>query len=405
MTTAINRFFEFWRLAFKTAGRCVCPRYRQKSTPERPGGGYRICLEGMPEVHLARPPVAPREYIPWLWIYLPVAAKWLQLAARHRCLTLPTIANPYIESGGFRGESKFSYLRQISPNNERWLCRSVPVRITSRDSLSLSIRRADQAITESGLSYPVVVKPDIGACGYGVRLVHDIGDLSAYVERYPKGQTLMIQEYLSWAGEAGIYYMRIPGEARGRIYSLGLRYYPHVVGDGNSTLRHLIEADPRASRCAGLHRDTLGPRLHEVPARGQSVRLALVASLRLGALYRDGSPYVTEAMTRRFDDIAQSMPEFYCGRFDVRFESIDKLKDGESFRIIEVNGVGAEAIHIWDPQLTLGHTYKVLFELHELIFRIAAHNRARGFRPLNISQVIGLQWKESRLLRAYPVSN
>ena len=260
-------------------------------------------------------------------------------------------------------------------------------------------------MTETGIFYPLVVKPDIGSCGYGVRLVHSSSELSDYLARFPAGQILMLQEFVPWAGEAGVYYVRMPGDDHGQIYSLGLRYYPHVVGDGHSTLRQLIKADARASRRADIHFANLKARLDEVPTQGTTIRLALVANLRMGALYRDGSAYITDSLAECFDEIARSMPEFYYGRFDVRFRTIEALKNGEDFLILEVNGAGAEATHIWDPELTISDAYRVLFEQHEILFAIAARNRARGFSPLSLRKVIELQWKESRLLRTYPESN
>ena len=45
------------------------------------------------------------------------------------------------------------------------------------------------------------------------------------------------------------------------------------------------------------------------------------------------------------------MPEFHYGRFDLRFESIEALMRGESFSIVEIIGIGGEAIDCWDPRL------------------------------------------------------
>ena len=366
---------------------------------------YSIVLDGMPEVHLARARVAPREYIPWLWIYAPVVLKWFALALRHGSLTLPTAANPRIVSGGFRGETKSSCLSQVGRAHQRWVARWTAVQLHGGLSSSARLRVAEQRITASNLAYPLIVKPDIGACGYGVRLVRNTSELSVYLTRFPPAQTVILQEYVPWHGEAGIFYVRDPGMKKGRIYSFGLRYYPHVVGDGRSTLRQLIKADRRASRRARLHFETFAARLNEVPAKGSIVRLATIASLRVGALYRDGSAHITSALTERLDQIAKSMPEFHYGRFDLRFRTIDALMQGKDFLIVEINGAGAEAIHIWDPELTIKDAYRTWFEQHEILFAIAASNRARGITPLSLRELIVLQWRESRLLRRYPPSN
>jgi hypothetical protein len=367
--------------------------------------GCNINLEGMPAIRLDRPPVAPREYIPWLWIYTPLFFKWMWLALRYRSLTLPTVANPNIETGGIRGESKISYLRQIGAAEQRWVARSTLLRFPAGAHPWPPLRIAEARMAEAGLDYPIIAKPDIGSCGYGVRLVPDSNALSEYLAIFPRDQQLMLQQYLPWAGEAGVFYVRMPGEARGRILSLGLRYFPHVVGDGHSTIRTLIEGDVRAARNSKLHLATHTSRLQEVPAAGEVVRLTTIASLRVGALYRDGSAYITPALSQRFDEIARSMPDFFYGRFDVRFCSIDELAQGEGFSIIEVNGAAAEAIHIWDPELTLGDAYRSLFLQLDLMFEIGSCNRARGFKPMTPRDLLGMQWKESKLLRAYPVSN
>jgi len=374
------------------------------SRPAKPAG-CNIRLDGMPAVRLDRAPVAPREFIPWLWIYTPLFFKWMWLALRYRSLTLPTVANPYIETGGIRGESKIAYLRQIGANQQRWVAPSALLRFPEGAHPWPPVRIAEARMAEAGIGYPVIAKPDIGSCGYGVRLVRDCDELADYLERFPRDQHLMLQQYLPWSGEAGVFYVRRPGEPRGRILSLGLRYFPHVVGDGRTTVRDLIARDARASRNAKLHCAAFQARLAEIPAEGEILRLTTIASLRVGALYRDGGTYITPELTRRFDEIARSMPEFFYGRFDIRFRDIDELAKGKGFSIIEVNGAGAEAIHIWDPELTIGDAYRSLFQQLDILFDIADRNRARGFKPMTAHGLLGMQWKESKLLRAYPVSN
>jgi hypothetical protein len=101
-----------------------------------------------------------------------------------------------------------------------------------------------------------------------------------------------------------------------------------------------------------------------------------------GTIFKNGVSEITEALLDRFDAIARSMPEFYFGRFDVRFKDKESFLKGESFRIIEVNGAGAEAIHIWDSSMKIGEAYRTLFKQYKILFEIGASNRKRGHRPL-----------------------
>ena len=65
--------------------------------------------------------------------------------------------------------------------------------------------------------------------------------------------------------------------------------------------------------------------------KDELIRLTFIGSLRVGGLYRDAGHLITPELTQRFDEIARSMPEFYYGRFDIRFESTDLLKEGKGF--------------------------------------------------------------------------
>jgi len=98
------------------------------------------------------------------------------------------------------------------------------------------------------------------------------------------------------------------------------------------------------------------------------------------------------------------MPEFHYGRFDLRFRSLQDLRDGVGFKIFEVNGVGGEAIEIWDPDRTLAAAYRTLFEQQELIFALGDRNRARGFEPEPLRPFLSALRLQTKLLRAYPRS-
>lgn len=363
-----------------------------------------VALEGMPP-RAIRTTISTAGRLPALLFYLPVLLHCCRLALRHRGFMLPSVANPHILCGGFRGESKMSYLQQIAPQQQHWVAPSHRVVATPGLARPAGLERLQRQIAAHGLAFPLVVKPDIGSQGYGVRLVRDPGELGAYLAGFPVGEAFILQHYVDWQGEAGVFYVRLPGESQGRIFSLGFRSFPHVVGNGGSTLGDLIESDPRTSRMARRHRRTAAAQLARVPAKGELVRLSLLGSVRTGALYYDGGAYITPAMTARFDEIARAMPEFYFGRFDVRFTSIDALSRGEGFQILEVNGASAEAIHIWDPEQTVRETYRVLFEQFRLLYEIGANNRDRGHRPISLAGFLALQWKESRLLRRYPASD
>lgn len=360
-----------------------------------------IVLPGMPVVPAGARTIGFAERIPPMLFYIPLVVQWFALGIRHRSLTLPTAANPSIEAGGLLGESKIQCIDQIGPSARCWVARSVA--LVKRPTLTVAA--LDAAVRTADLRFPLVAKPDIGWRGIGVRLVRDLDDLAGYLGGFPDDCRVILQDYIAHAGEAGIFYARLPGERCGRIFSMTFRYFPHVVGDGTSSLRALIARDPRASWKADLHHEALAGRLDEIPPAGTVVRLSLVGSSRVGGLYKDAGAHVTATLAARFDEIADTMPNFHFGRFDVRFESVDRLELGEGFQIIEVNGAGAEAIHMWDPDFRLTDAYAALFHQQALMFEVAAANRARGFQPLTLLELVRFQRRQQALLPLYPASN
>jgi hypothetical protein len=365
-----------------------------------------------PALRVARIPSPPRtppvvsffEFWPGWMFYTPIVAQWIALGLRYGDLSLPTAANPAIEVGGLCGESKLAILDQIAAPEHDLIARYTSI-VTHATDPAADLDVALLALAQAGLPFPVVAKPDIGCNGTGVRLVDDAAGLGRYLAAFPRGCRVLLQEYIAEDGEAGLFYIRQPHEARGRITSITLKFPPVVVGDGRTTLRELILADPRAGRLAELYLPRLLHRENEVPPQGEPVRLVFVGNHCKGSIFRDGSALATAALTERVERLARAMPEFHFGRIDVRFGSVQALARGEGFRVIEINGVGSEATHVWDPATRLGAAWRAQFAHYGAAFRIAAANRARGFRPAGL-RAMWRHWQlQRRLMAAYPLND
>jgi hypothetical protein len=347
------------------------------------------------------PRVGTMERIPkWLNL-VPMVLQWCWLGLRHRSLTLPSAANPRITAGGLVGDTKSEYFASMGPLARSRVATYVMLRVEGSDKLAAAL----SAMRAAGLVFPVVAKPDLGWCGFGVRRLDDALDLADYLARYPTGESLMLQRYLDEPGEAGIFYVRHPDQPRGRLLGILLRHYPQVVGDGVHSVAQLIDADARLSRAL---RD---PREHEcrhdpdeVPELGDSVRLSLIGSTRVGGRYEDGSTLACEALLDAIEAIARDMPDFHVGRFDVRYRNLQELRHGR-FTIMEVNGAGSEAVHAWDPKYSIRQVYRMVFAKQRLLFELGAANRARGHRPIGMLALARHHLHQQRLIRRYPPSN
>jgi hypothetical protein len=344
------------------------------------------------------------EFWPGWLFYTPVVLQWIGLGIRYGNPVLATAANPGIDAGGLCGESKQSILDQISGEARAWVAPYV-VFTTGAFPESNDLAIAEAAMADGDLAYPLVVKPDIGCNGTGVCLVADRAELGRYLSAFPRLRRVMLQTLIPHEGEAGIFYIRRPGEAVGRITSVTLKSSPVVVGDGRSTLEELVLAEPRCRLVPHLYLPRLAGRLHEVPSSGERVKLVFVGNHCKGSTFRNGAHLVSPELTSRIEGIARSIPDFHFGRFDIRYESPAELRAGDGFRIIEVNGVGSEATHIWDPDTTLPEAYAAQFMHYRAAFEIGAANRARGFRPTPLFKLLGLWRQQKRLMASYPAND
>jgi hypothetical protein len=336
----------------------------------------------------------------WL-ICIPLALQWMWLALRYRSATLPSCANPAITAGGLVGEGKLEYFAGMGAHARA--ATAAHVGVVARPGLGGP--ELARLIDAAGLAFPLIAKPDLGLCGYGVRRVDTLAALLAYFGTYPAGETVVLQTYLSQEGEAGIFYARDPLTDQASLIGLALRYFPRVTGDGKRTLRSLVDADPRARRLADGRRHQPVADGAVVPAAGKVVRLATIGSTRVGGLYRDGAAWMTPQLLAAVDAIARDMPSFHCGRFDVRFDRLDELAAGRGFTIIEINGAGSEAIQAWDPDIGLLRGLGIVFAKQRVLFAIGAALRARGVRPVGLLALYRFHRRQQGLIERYPPSN
>lgn len=321
----------------------------------------------------------------------------LYLALRYRGLTLPTVANPGLEGSGLSNESKTDLFALMGPVG----CEHLAAYVTVTAGPQV-MDEAHRAMAAAGLDFPVIAKPDIGRRGFGVKLVRDEEELARHLGRFGDGVRMMIQRYAEGPGEVAVFYLRMPSEAKGRILALTIKHFPEVVGDGMATLRELILRDPRAHVFAKVYFKRNSAHLDRVLAAGERFRLVTVGNHVRGAAFEDGSQHITPAMNDIFDTIVREVPGFYIGRFDVRYTTLDALKRGEGFTIVEYNGAGGEPTHIWDPRTSIAKTYAGLLEHWKYLYAVGAQNRARGAKPMTLRTVLRRFFDELKLIRHYP---
>jgi membrane protein DedA with SNARE-associated domain len=325
----------------------------------------------------------------WLF-YLPVLAQYLRLAIRHRSLSLPTCANPGMFTGGMIGESKFATLRDLESAQPDWVAESFLIECGAAEE---RIAVLEGAMEMRGLSFPIVLKPDVAQRGSGFKVVGDRAAALDYLRRV--AVPVVAQRYVAGPHEAGIFYYRFPDEECGRILAITEKVFPFVFGDGERTVEELIRADARAAILADVYLTRFAERRGDVLPFGESLRLVEAGNHAQGCIFRDGMHLWSEQLEARIDEISRSVPGFFIGRYDVRYASQAVLRRGEGFAILELNGAASEATSAYDASRSLLAAYRLLFEQWRLVFAIAAANRRRGHRADSLGRLLG-EWREYR---------
>ncbi len=341
------------------------------------------------------------EFWPGWIMYTPVALQWIVLALRYRSLTLPFIANPELTISGMVGVTKSELMSQAGSRCQAAIL-DWDVHTLTTEPLSAQLNQWLERLQAKGILFPMVCKPDIGCRGSGVKLIQHKQQLQEVMSQYPSGANLLGQKLASWEPEAGIFYVKKPGEDKGEVVSLTLKYSPYVTGDGKSTLGELVENDNRAKQLLQIYQHRHLKNWHRVLAKDQPYRLVFSASHCKGAVFEDACHHITPELTRSVERLMSDLPDFNYGRIDAKYSTLQDLKKGETIEIIEINGASAESIHIWDKNTRLITAIKTLLWQYRTLFQIGNENRKKGYKTPGIKKIWHYWRKERALTRFYP---
>jgi len=299
--------------------------------------------------------------------YIPIMPVWLWYCLRARSFWFFTPSNPSLTFGGFEGESKKEMFDQLPPG-------SYPKSIYI--SHSLPFQEIEKLVSFNNFDFPIAVKPDVGMMGFMFRKIDTADKLRFYHERMPVDY--IIQDLIKYPLEVSVFYYRFPNEKKGTITGFLKKEFLGVTGNGRSTLWELILDCPRVRFRLEEMRSKHESRLNNILDQGEVYYLSNALNLSRGGKLISLAHEKDENLLKVFDELSNYTKHFYYGRYDIKCASVEDLKKGENFYILEYNGCGAEPHHIYGDGNTLLQAYKILLQHWKMLYGISSYNHNRG---------------------------
>lgn len=311
------------------------------------------------------------EFWPFWFFYIPAYINWGILACKARYMTYFTATNPLMNNSGALNSSKYHYLSKLP---KHWYPKTAIVK------KSISVESLRSILASNTLSFPLILKPDNGERGKEVKLVHTLEQLFQALEQshYPN---LLLQSFCSYTKEAAFLYVRKPNEKNGRITSITVKTFCHLMGDGIRTWKAILKEEIRiAHRWKDIAiRESLP--WDDISIKGQKYFIEPIGSHNLGTEFNNARELNSSKLLALLDYWADQLPGFYYGRFDVKYQNWEELLQGKSFALMEINGVNAEPTHIYSPNYSIFQAYRDIFSHMKIIYEISDQNRRLGIQP------------------------
>ena len=306
------------------------------------------------------------EYWPWYIVYIPVFIYWLWCGLKARAIFWISAVNPGFEYGGIIGASKFKILSKLP-------AKYIPKSVFFESNVSW--QEIKSRLSENGINFPLIIKPDIGERGFHVALINTPEELESYTQKVKEDH--LVQEYLDMPVELGIFYYRLPNQNRGKVSSVVRKRMLMVVGDGESTILQLLKKNARSMQQVNRIVQEGRINLEKVLPEHHELLIEPIGNHIRGTAFIDANYLINDQLVNVMDNLAQKINGFYYGRFDLRCDSISDLYEGK-FKVMELNGAASEPAHIYSPNYPLFKGLKELIKHWQVLYKISIINHHNG---------------------------
>ena len=316
------------------------------------------------------PVVHSWERWPFWLIYFPLSFVWLYYIIRSKAVWFFTPSNPTITFGGMQGETKEEMYARLPKNLYAKTLNVEP---------GIPFEKLTAEIDTREIGWPLVAKPQVGEAGILFRKIDTAGQLKEYNTKVKV--PYLVQAMIHLPMEVSVFYYRLPNEEKGTISGFLHKVPMQVVGDGASTLRQLIDQHPKAKAFLPDIEKVHASNFKKVLSTGEKYIFSHAANHRRGGRFYNLHNEIDDRLLSIFDSISKVAGGWYYGRYDVMCRSVEDLKNGKHFCLLEYNGCGAEPNHIYDSGYTLSQAYNEIIKHWKALYHISQYNSQHGTKP------------------------
>jgi len=309
------------------------------------------------------------EQWPFKVLYAPIAPVWLWYIIRSGAVWFFTPSNPKLTFGGMEGEPKKEMYDLLPPH---MFPATVNVQVGENFEL------VKQKLLKWNINFPLIVKPEVGGQGILFRKFDTEEQLQNYHKKVPV--EYIVQALITYPMEVSIFYYRYPDKQKGVITGFLHKIPLQVTGDGTHTLEQLILHHPKAKKRLNELKSMHGFNFDKVLQPGEKYMLSHAANHNRGAHFINLKDQIDDRLVTFIDNISLSINDFFYGRYDIMCTSIEDLKLGRNFSILEYNGCGAEPNHFYDTGFTLLGAYKEILKHWKVLYKISKYNSTQGVK-------------------------
>lgn len=315
------------------------------------------------------------EYWPYQVLYTPVYFQYLYYAFRTKSFFFFNASNPTIKNGGFFMESK-KEIYDLIPQEY------YPKTLLFKAKENIDI--VNQQITEIGIKFPLIAKPDIGLRGTAVKKIDSLEELKKYIKS--ANFDFLIQDLIPYENEIGLFYVKLPNEEKGILTGIVSKEFLILKGNGKNTVRELLEKDPRFELQIPVLEKDFPQIIDTVLEENKTLNLVPYGNHCRGTKFVDASHKITPKMIDSFNEICSKIDGFHFGRMDIMYKSYADLEVGKNFQIVEINGAISEPTHMYDPKHSLLYGWKELTRHFHYMYLISKANHKNGAKYLTLKE-------------------